>query len=118
MLPKAVANRCELLTVGRTNLGKNCYFCSFKLKNNYCMEHFIELHRVKVSVNNDPTFDPILVNLQHIVAVERSVHKGCGADVYLNLQEDEMLFHPLRCRESYKDILALLKEKGIVPTSL
>ena len=82
------------------------------------MRHFIELHRVKVSVNDDPTFDPILVNLQHIVAVERSVHKGCGADVYLNLQEDEMLFHPLRCRESYKDILALLKEKGIVPTSL
>jgi len=40
------------------------------------MEHFIELHRVKVSVNDDPTFDPILVNLQHIVAVERSVHKG------------------------------------------
>ena len=47
MLPKAAMNRCELLTVGRTNLGKNCYFCSFKLKNNYCMEHFIELHRVK-----------------------------------------------------------------------
>ena len=49
------------------------------------MTGFIELHRVKVFVNDGPTFAPILVNLQQIVAVEESRHKGCRSDVYLNL---------------------------------
>jgi len=82
------------------------------------MTGFIELHRVKVFVNDGPTFAPILVNLQQIVAVEESRHKGCRSDVYLNLNEGDMLFHPLHCKESYKDILALLKEEGVELSSL
>lgn len=82
------------------------------------MTGFIELHRVKVFVNDGPIFDPILVNLQQIVAVEESRHNGCRSDVYLNLNEGDMLFHPLHCKESYKDILALLKEGGVELSSL
>lgn len=78
---------------------------------------FIQLHRTKVSVNDEPIFDPILVNIKQIIAVEPTGHEGCGAEVYIKDIKTQMRFHPLYCREHYKEILALLKEKGVEITA-
>lgn len=77
------------------------------------MDVFIELHRTTVSVNNEPYFSPILVNVKEIIAVETTAHEGCNSAVFITNPQKQMVFHPLYCRESYKDILNLLEEKGV-----
>lgn len=74
------------------------------------MENFILLHRTKVSVNNKPSFDEILVNVSEIISVEPSTHNGCNAEVFLKTDTG---FHPLYCKESFDAIINLLKDKGI-----
>lgn len=74
------------------------------------MENFILLHRTKVSVNDKPSFDEILVNVSEIVSIEPSSHRGCNAEVFLKTSTG---FHPLYCRESFGAIIDLLKEKGV-----
>ncbi|MCO7355741.1 hypothetical protein NHN20_09485 [Riemerella anatipestifer] len=77
------------------------------------MDSFILLHRSKVSCNNEPMFDSILVNIKDIVAIEESA-KHFGSEVHLkNVPIDQMAFQPLYCRESFNEILSLLKEKGV-----
>ncbi len=77
------------------------------------MNVFIQLHRVKVSINDEPYFSPILVNIREIIAVEPTAHEGCHSEVFITNPQKQMVFHPLYCRESYKDILNLLEEKGV-----
>lgn len=72
------------------------------------METFIVLNQSKVDINNTPTYEEVLVNVKNILSVEQDVpHGSC---VYL---KEASCFHPMFCKESFKDIIELLKNKGV-----
>lgn len=77
------------------------------------MDIFIQLHRSKIKVSEVPLFEPIFINIKDIIMVEPSDDTKYGSEVYIRDIETYIPFYPLFCKETYEEIITLLKEKGV-----